>query len=90
MHHTVVLVMKAVVPMASPVPSIPALLNAFWSLKHIYSVNVCYVVQTVYDFVLINMWKDSYCFTVWKPITTCFEDRYAFILLVLLFKIFFL
>ena len=56
---------------------------------HLLCVNVCYVVQTGYDFVLINMWKDSYCFTVWKPITTCFKDRYAFILLVLLFEVFF-
>lgn len=57
---------------------------------HLLCVSVCYVVQTVYDFVFINVWKDSSCFTVWKAITTCFKDRYAFILLVLLFEVFFL
>lgn len=45
----VVLVMKAVVPVALPVPFVRPVLNALCSLKHIYnvSVNVCYVVQTL-------------------------------------------
>lgn len=47
--HMVVLVMKAVVPVALPVPFVRPVLNALCSLKHIYnvSVNVCYVVQTL-------------------------------------------
>lgn len=37
MCHTVLVVKRAVVPMASLVPSIPALLNTLCSLKHVYS-----------------------------------------------------
>lgn len=38
----------------------------------------------LYDFVLMNMQKDSYCFPVWKAIITYFRDKYAFTLLIIL------